>query len=102
MHYRTKHTMISQSLTLVLLVCYIFSFTLFHHPNEMPANLGKIILQRQDSNKSFVPNSTTNNNTSSDSIRILKSIAGLNFMQTNTDDTDKNTVIVELKTPHRL
>lgn len=79
-----------------------YDFALFYHPNEMPANLGEIILQRQDSNKFFVQDSTTNNNASSDSIHILKSIAGLHFMQINTDDTDKNTVIVELKTPHLL
>ena len=100
MQSRTKHTRTSQTLTLVLLVCYIFS-PLCHHANDRPLELGKLILQLQESNRSLAQNST-NNRADSDSFRILKSIAGLNVMQIDTDNTDQSTIIVELKTSHLL
>lgn len=98
----TKHTNILRVLTIVLLVCYAFSFPLFHHPNEIPADLSQIILHLQNSNETFNSKSNFGNTTHSDSIRILKSIAGLNFMQVNTGERDQSSVLVELTTPHLL
>lgn len=102
MSYIAKHTTIPQTLTLVLLVCYAFSFSAFPPAYEKPADLESIILQLQNSNKTSTPNTIIGNNGSPESIRIIRSIAGLNYLQVNAENTDQTNVSIELKIPHLL